>query len=201
MARKIYITVDISLIPQGDRNVATFPSGLIKVEQTFVGLTSEEAGHRAQLKIGNEFPLDGSPSIDGVFIFPATQETRDINGFTTYKVSGYGRVNDSGYSEISPSTNLIATTIESFGENEYSYFDIWTAKQKITYRVILNDQEDEDPMGYDTSGIPAPVKIRSSGAGTDPTWTAQRVDVQRTNFGRFTELITLAKYRSGTPLF
>jgi hypothetical protein len=198
MARIIYSTGDISLVPQGDRNVSTFPSGLLKVEQTFIGLTSNESTDRLTLKIGDPFPLDASPSIDGVFIFPATQETRDSSGFTTYKVSGYGRINQNGYSEIFPSENLDATTTY----NGATYQDKWTAKQKLTQRVIFNDQANEDPFNYDFANVPAPIKIyESSQFPSNVTWTLRRVDVQRTNFGRFTELKTLAKYGYGTALF
>jgi hypothetical protein len=200
MPRIIYTSFSSGLVQQGDRSVTTFPSGLLKVEQTFIGLTSNESSDRLTLQIGDPFPLDETPSIDGVFIFPATQETRDPSGFTTYKVSGYGRINENGYSEISPSENLTATTY-----NEEGLFwgqEIWTAKQKLTQRVIINDQANEDPFGYDTAGVPAPIKVvTNSEFPVNPTWTMRRVDVQRTNFGRFTELKTLAKYQSGTALF
>jgi hypothetical protein len=198
MPRIIYTSFYSGLVQQGDRSVTTFPSGLLKVEQTFIGLTSNESTDRLTLQIGDPFPLDDSPSIDGVFIFPATQETRDSSGFTTYKVSGYGRINENGYSEISPSENLVATTTY----NGAIYQDVWTAKQKLTQRVIINDQANEDPFSYDTAGVPAPIKVvTNSQFPANPTWTMRRVDVQRTNFGRFTELKTLAKYQSGTALF
>lgn len=197
MARIIHTSFYSGLVPQGDRSVTTYPSGLMKVEQTFIGLTANESTDRIQLQIGQAFPLDASPSIDGVFIFPATQETRDSSGFTTYRVSGYGRINENGYSEISPSENLIATTTEIIGESTYTYSDVWSAKQKLTQRVIFNDQEDEDPKGYDTQGVPLPIKINTSQYPVDVPWALTRVDVQRTNYGRFTELKTLAKYQYG----
>jgi hypothetical protein len=198
MPRIIYTSFSSGLVEQGDRSVTTFPSGLLKVEQTFIGLTSNEFSDRLTLQIGDPFPLDDSPSIDGVFIFPATQETRDTSGFTTYKVSGYGRINENGYSEISPSEILVATTTY----NGTTYQDVWTAKQKQTQRVIINDQANEDPFSYDTAGVPAPIKVvTNTEFPANPTWTMRRVDVQRTNFGRFTELKTLAKYQGGTALF
>jgi hypothetical protein len=198
MPRIIYTSFSSNLVQQGDRSVTTFPSGLLKVEQTFIGLTSNESSDRLTLQIGDPFPLDDSPSIDGVFIFPATQETRDSSGFTTYKVSGYGRINENGYSEIFPSENLVATTTY----NDATYQDVWTAKQKLTQRVIINDQANEDPFNYDFANVPAPIKVIANPQyPVNPTWTMRRVDVQRTNFGRFTELKTLAKYQSGTALF
>jgi hypothetical protein len=198
MPRIIYTSFSSGLVEQGDRSVTTFPSGLLKVEQTFIGLTSNESTDRLTLQIGDPFPLDDSPSIDGVFIFPATQETRDSSGFTTYKVSGYGRINQNGYSEISPSGYLVATAVVDNAE----YASYWTAKQKLTQRVIYNDQENEDPFNYDFANVPEPIKVYDHPQyPTNPTWTLFRVDVQRTNFGRFTELKTLAKYQAGTALF
>lgn len=198
MARIIYTSFSSGLVEQGDRTVTTFPSGLLKVEQTFIGLTSNESTDRLSLQIGNPFPLDDSPSIDGVFIFPATQENRGADGFTTYKVTGYGRINEQGYGEIYPSENLTATiTVFSV-----VFTDFWTAKQKLTQRVIFNDQEDEDPFNYDFENVPPPIKIPLNNThSANPTWTMKRVDVQRTNFGRFTELRTLVKWGSWNELF
>jgi len=198
MPRIIYTSFSSGLVQQGDRSVTTFPSGLLKVEQTFIGLTSEESSDRLTLQIGDPFPLDDSPSIDGVFIFPATQETRDPSGFTTYKVSGYGRISEEGYGEISPSENLTASTTV----DNVIFTDFWTAKQKLTQRVIFNGQEDEDPFNYDFKNVPPPIKIPLNNTNSaNPTWTMKRVDVQRTNFGRFTELRTLAKWGSWYELF
>lgn len=190
MPQIIYSANPSGLIAQGDRSVTTYPSGLLKVEQTFIGLTANESADRLQLQIGQSFPLEDSPSIDGVFIFPATQENRGADGFTTYKVSGYGRINEEGYSEIYPSQNLIAQT----QYNDAVYQDVWSAKQKLTQRVIFNDQDNEDPFGYDIRDVPYPIKIVESQQPTSVTWEMSRIDVQRTNYGRFTELKTLAKY-------
>lgn len=195
MPQIIYNANISGLIAQGDRSVTTYPSGLIKVEQTFIGLTANESTDRVTLQIGDPFPLDDSPSIDGVFIFPATQESRDSSGFTTYKVSGYGRINEEGYSEIYPSENLTATTYNE--EGVFLGQDVWTAKQKLTQRVIFNDQENEDPFGYDTNDVPYPIKIlENTEYPANVNWVMRRIDVQRTNYGRFTELKTLAQFRS-----
>lgn len=195
MPQIIYSANPSGLIAQGDRSVTTYPSGLLKVEQTFIGLTANESTDRLQLQIGQAFPLDDSPSLDGVFIFPATQESRGANGFTTYKVSGYGRIIEEGYSEIYPSNILISTIID----NDITFTDLWATKEKLTQRVIFNDQENEDPFGYDTSDVPFPLVIGTpSSFASQVNFVITRVDVQRTNFGRFTELKTLAKYQIGT---
>jgi len=89
---KIYKTTSASLYPQPGRTVTTFPSGLIRVDQTYICADSDAAESRSTLAVGNPMPDgDSSPSIDGIAIFPAPQENRRGDGFTEFKVSAYGR--------------------------------------------------------------------------------------------------------------
>jgi hypothetical protein len=82
------------LIPQGGRSVSTFPSGLVRVDQTFICSTPNVATHRANLKVGNDFPGSSEPAIDGLYIYPEVQENRRGDGFTELIASGYGRTAD-----------------------------------------------------------------------------------------------------------
>jgi hypothetical protein len=79
------------LIPQGARSVSTFPSGLIRVDQTFICSTPNVATHRSDLKVGNDFPGGFEPAIDGLYIYPEVQENRRGDGFSELIASGYGR--------------------------------------------------------------------------------------------------------------
>jgi hypothetical protein len=92
----IYQKTPGALIPQGGRTVATFPSGLCRVDQTFICPTSNESTHRAALAVGNDFPGDDAPSVVGLKIFPDVQEVRGADGFTEFRVSGYGRTGEEG---------------------------------------------------------------------------------------------------------
>jgi hypothetical protein len=86
------LTATTGLIPQPGRAVNTFPSGLVRVDQTYLGLTANAATHRAILAVGNDMPDgDTSPCIDGLKIFPEAQERRREDGWTEYIVSAYGR--------------------------------------------------------------------------------------------------------------
>ena len=97
MSYTIFTSNPAALIAQPGRAVNTFPSGLVRVDQTYLGLTSQAATHRATLAIGNNMPDgDSSPCIDGLKIFPEVQERRREDGFTEYVVSAYGRVNSVG---------------------------------------------------------------------------------------------------------
>jgi hypothetical protein len=91
MPNIIYQKTPDALIPQGNRTVSTFPSGLIRVDQSFIGLTSLKGSHRSILRIGSSFPGDNSPAIDGLIIYPEVQEKELPTGFTEYLVSAYGR--------------------------------------------------------------------------------------------------------------
>ena len=103
MSYTIFIANPTALIPQPGRAVNTFPSGLVRVDQTYIGLTSQAATHRATLAVGNDMPDgDSSPCIDGLKIFPEVQERRREDGFTEYIVSAYGRTNATGANSSVP---------------------------------------------------------------------------------------------------
>lgn len=110
----IYEQTAGSLIPQPDRSVATFDSGLIRVDQDFVCTTSSADTHRATLSVGSSFPGNTSPAIDGLVIFPSPQESRAGDGFTTFMVSGFGRYTDTLISQRrgSTSTTILSSYVE-----------------------------------------------------------------------------------------
>jgi len=86
-------TAATGLIAQPGRAVNTFPSGLVRVDQTYLGLTANTATHRGILSVGNDMPDgDTAPCIDGLKIFPEVQERRREDGWTEYIVSAYGRL-------------------------------------------------------------------------------------------------------------
>jgi hypothetical protein len=87
----IYQKTPGGLFATGERTVSTFPSGLVRVDQTFICPTSSAATHRAALAVGNDMPGGSAPAIDGLKIFPEPQEKKRDNGFTEFIVSAYGR--------------------------------------------------------------------------------------------------------------
>ena len=116
MSYLIYTSPEAStgLIPQPGRAVNTFPSGLVRVDQTYLGLTANAATHRAILAVGNDMPDgDTAPCIDGLKIFPEAQERRREDGFTEYIVSAYGRANSTG----SRSASVLIQTIRVYHRN------------------------------------------------------------------------------------
>jgi len=98
------------LIKTGDRSISKFPSGLIRVDQTYVGKTGEESTHREILGYENPMPnQENTPEIDGLYIFPEVQESRDGTGFTKYQCSAFGRTTDE-YREISRTQSTLIYT-------------------------------------------------------------------------------------------
>lgn len=124
----VYQKTHGALIPQGGRAVATFPSGLCRVDQTFICPTSAELTHRTALAVGNDFPVDDSPAVDGLKIFPAVQEVRRGDGFTEFRVSGYGRTGDES-SNVKLSRK---TFTRQFIYNDSTWYQIGTGPGEST---------------------------------------------------------------------
>lgn len=88
-------TSDLIALP--GRTVQTYPSGLVRVERSFVCRKTDVATYRQQIKVGDEMPLDdGAPAIDGLYIFPDPQEVLRPDGFAEFRVTAYGRSNTTG---------------------------------------------------------------------------------------------------------
>lgn len=101
----IYEKTTGGLIKTGDRIISAFPSGLIRVDQLYVGKSSEETTHRQVLAYGLQMPNQPDvPVIDDLIIFPEVQESRNGSGFTQYQCSAYGRTTEE-YRELSRSRN------------------------------------------------------------------------------------------------
>jgi len=124
----IYEKTAGALIATPGRTVATFPSGLCRVDQKYICTTATAATHRATLAIGNDMP-DGNdaPAIDGLKIYPAPQEIERGDGFTEFMVSAYGRT-----TEQMVNIELVKTNITpSFGQAFLATVSFWEIKGKL----------------------------------------------------------------------
>jgi hypothetical protein len=82
------------LISLPGRSVQTFPSGLVRVERSFLCRKDDVAKYRNTLRVNEPMPFDdGSPAIDSLFIFPEPQEAVRDDGFVEFRVTTYGRTN------------------------------------------------------------------------------------------------------------
>lgn len=179
MSYTIFTSNPTALIAQAGRAVNTFPSGLVRVDQTYLGLTSQATAHRATLAVGNNMPDgDSSPCIDGLKIFPEAQERRREDGFTEYIVSAYGR---------SKSTATIERGIKNFSYLQFSIY-----RGTATAKIVSNTTPDFDSLNFPADTFD-PVSAFFFG-GTDGDFQANSISkistgslstLWRFNFGSF----------------
>jgi hypothetical protein len=83
-------TRDLIVMP--GQSVQTFPSGLVRVERSFMCRKADVARHKNILRVNEPMPfVDFTPAIDGLFIFPEPQEQVRDDGFVEFRVTAYGR--------------------------------------------------------------------------------------------------------------
>lgn len=221
MSYTIFTSNPADLIPQSGRSVSTFPSGIVRVDQSYLGLTEFQATHRGVLAVGNALP-DGDkypaidwPNADGtnfepsLKIFPEVQEVRREDGFTEYKVSAYGRTNEEG-------TTTRGLSLEKFSESfsinqgeaqpplEYTVEEFWEV-ETLTISKTLKSTE---TMG-NFPAAPAYLFLRLRSrriTGNPPTnvpvtlypnWSVVITSATRRNFGHIDELVVTFGYDSG----
>ena len=191
MAAIIYEKTPGALTPTGDRTVSTFPSGLVRVDQTFVCKTTAAAYHRADLAVGNDFPNGTYPAMDGLKIFPDAQEVQRTDGFTEFKVSGYGRTNTTGTVKKTTKEFVSANYEEGY---TFAVYRTFKAKDHTTSRVVLSYFEEYDST-IDSSGIALPVLISGVAVGTSAPYILRQISAQQINdFGIFQEITTTYGY-------
>ena len=187
MSAIIYEKETNGLYPTGQRSVSTFPSGLIRVDQTFVCKTTAAATHRADLAVGANMPGGSSPAIDGLKIFPEPQERKRDDGFTEFIVSAYGRVNNTG-----------STTFEWKFTQGLSYMvygqagDFTVIKKDSIYKnrikkVTFATKESEE-ISFDTTGATLPVRLVADEWEPYNEWIIGVTSLTYQNYGHFSEV-------------
>jgi hypothetical protein len=95
MAYTYHGTSELIALP--NRTVQTYPSGLVRVERSFVCRTGLATQKRQIFRLGAQMPNEVNPvAIDGLFIFPDPSEVMRDDGFVEFRVTAYGRTNLSG---------------------------------------------------------------------------------------------------------
>jgi hypothetical protein len=104
MSYQYHGTSDLIALP--GRSVQTYPSGLVRVERSFMCRKADVARYRNILRVNEPMPFDnGAPAIDGLFIFPEPQEQVRDDGFVEFRVTAYGRTNI--FSQIAVEKSII----------------------------------------------------------------------------------------------
>jgi hypothetical protein len=184
------------LIAQPGRAVNTFPSGLVRVDQTYLGLTANASTHRAILAVGNDMPDgDTSPCIDGLKIFPEVQERRREDGWTEYIVSAYGRVNSVGQTAFNYDIVTFSHNHTKTDGRTASLTGIYKQKIKRIKRVLL--LTDIYNFSSDVSGIGQPEFIDGYDVSNyGAIWDIGVSSYESNNFGHVNEItVVVAPYK------
>lgn len=89
------------LIAMPGRSVQTYPSGLVRVERSFLCRKADVARYRNTFRVNEPMPFDdGAPAIDGLYIFPTVQEQVRDDGFVEFRVTAYGRSTIDPYVQV-----------------------------------------------------------------------------------------------------
>lgn len=210
-----------NLIALPNRVVQTYPSGLVRIERSFVCKKSQVAKYRNTLKVNEPIPFDnGAPAIDGIYIFPEPQEVVRDDGFVEFRVTAYGRSNI--FSQTNIERSSIKTTysqtidqylngIEStFRGNIASINDVYTVRgvlpSSASPEIILTAPTIENPLVIDlitnTPLVPGTIYYSDSVTTIDglilyrqkTTSISIYLDTYTsTNFGQFSEYIVVWK--------
>ena len=175
MPNIIYQKTPGQLIAQGERTVATYPSGLIRVDQSFICPTIDTASQRALLPVESNFPSGNEPAIDGIFVYPEIQEKRQADGFTEFIVSGYGRTSDTLQNQ---QKRVVTGLTSASSETEFLSQNIFVSKNEVSGFIVIekNAGLDVGDLGFTpdyfdryniTSSIPN-IQTRISSFNTRP---------------------------------
>ena len=182
---------------QGGRTVENFRSGLIKVTQDYMCKTETAVADTPA--VGSEMDSDGTGSLDGVYVYPEPQRTDNGNGFTTIRVTGYGRLFDTYIVEPRLVDGTFYDLTVTDGELTASIETTYQMTSFVCRYVIatggaslldFSTLKDQFKMYNGDGSVASPY-----GGGNSNTTLAQTFSLQDSNyFGDFTEFVTVVSY-------
>ena len=217
----IYLASANGLIPQ-PRSATSFPSGLVRVDQVYFGLTANAATNRAALAVGSFMPDDDdSPAItwdlmvggntfyeSSLKIFPEVPERRREDGFTEYTVSAYGQINSEG--SIRRGLSIERYT-KNFSKNavgddpgyQWTITEFWEIETVTILKTIRSSDSLESftqPAGtfFKKLRNRRITGNRPSGGQSqlNLSWNVSLLSAQRTNFGHIDEVVLTWGYEA-----
>jgi hypothetical protein len=203
----IYITNAYALIPS-TRSVTTFPSGLLRVDQKYLGMTEKQPTHRAALAIGNGMPDgDNNPAIESSLkIFPEAQESRRGDGLTEYAVSAYGRINSKGlikkgFSIERYTKNFSQNSVGGEPAYQWTITEFWEI-ETVTILKTVDSSDNLDSFNQPEATFFKKLKKRQiTGTPQGSTelslsWDVSLLSANRTNFGHIDEVVLTWGYEA-----
>jgi hypothetical protein len=211
------------LIAMPGRSVQTFPSGLVRVERSFLCRKADVARYRNTFRANEPMPFDdGAPAIDGLFIFPDPQEQVRDDGFVEFRVTAYGRTRTQGDSTLERGSelgqfyylSLLSDPPTSFTQqaiNETYTLKFVVAAEQPAASIITPPQIDSPVVllpPFTTPVVPGEYPrgfiLGIDGVTLFPVTETIRVNVglasySSTSFGRWLEVVMV--YRAGGNSF
>jgi hypothetical protein len=195
-------TTDLVALPQ--RNVQTFPSGLVRVDRVYACRKALADRFRRDLAVGNPLPLDpGTPAIDGLYIFPEPQENVRGDGFSEFRVSAYGRTSTSGVGSLNAEVISISRNYSrDIGATEEPDVISWSLSEEWIVDTWVETFAIPSTASNADIEIPAVtlnrrrLSFRITGQtpglifGIPIIWTTTLTGVTRTAYGAFDEIVT-----------
>jgi len=181
------------LIWQADIRVSTFASGLVLVQRG--AMCRKTGSKRDELPVGDPMPAEYTPVIDGLFIFPAPQETR-TPAYTTYDVSAYGRTRNTPL--VTKQTKIVSSGSVTIGAATYQ--SVITAPGENQAGVITATEE--VPIMLPASSPVLTISYRLADVATvhlyPSSWFAAQIS--RTNYGAWDEYLISWEVRIPTEI-
>jgi len=126
------------LIAMPERSVQTYPSGLVRVERSFMCRKTEVARYRNIFRVNEPMPDDGAPAIDGLFIFPEPQQLVRDDGFVEFQVTAYGRNRRFDESLIEKSSVKSSFDFEDTRESPFTTSSLPSINETYTMRGVVS---------------------------------------------------------------
>ena len=175
------------LVWQPDVKVSTFPSGLVLVQRSAICRATDNK--RSDLSVGDVMPADNTPTMDGLYIFPEPQESRDAP-FTTYQVSAYGRSTDQVVETVEQ-TVLLGRAYEQVVDSvTYEFYALILGK-KVTQKGVCASGDTDIITSPEASNIITGTVIYGGTTYDVSTLGIYNlVNQSRTNYGSWDEYVT-----------
>lgn len=180
---------------QETRSVTNFPSGLVRVERTYVCPTAEVGKFSGLFNQLGTLPLDdGTPAIDGLYIYPQPNQNTRSDGFTEFQVTAYGRTSIFSNISLERSTIKGSYSYQSGGTSSEipAIVEIYILRGVISTSEsaasILQAPKIDNPIILPAPDYSTPLNLKS-GNGQIITSGVYLSNYSSTNFGYWTEYV------------
>lgn len=148
-------------VKKATRQVSTFDSGLCLIQEEYVCPTF--LADLSFFQVGD--PISNSaPCIDGAFIFPSPSVVEDENGFTTARVSSYGRWKADPHVAAYKTKLPMSLSVTMRDGNDYYTAEIPTGESSFYFFSDVIVKKFVLPTGSDIDLVPPSSELRNYSA-------------------------------------